>query len=61
MPTTRPVRDRRWVVVRRAASARLAPFGAAVMLVAVLVAMLAPLLAPYDPLKQELSTGSPCG
>jgi len=42
------------VVLRRAASARLAPFGAAVLLAAVLVALLAPLLAPYDPLKQEL-------
>src|SRR2546425_6554797 len=49
-----PLRARRWNVVRRAARARLAPFGAAVMLVAVLVALAAPLLAPYDPLAQNL-------
>ena len=49
-----PVRKRRWVVLRRAASARLAPFGATVMLAALLVAALAPLVVPYDPLKQDL-------
>jgi len=48
------VGDRRWAVFRRAASARLAPFGVAVMLVAVVVALLAPVLSPYDPLKQDL-------
>ena len=37
------------------ARARLAPFGAAVMLLAVLAALAAPLLAPYDPLAQNLS------
>jgi ABC-type dipeptide/oligopeptide/nickel transport system permease subunit len=42
------------VVLRRAATARLAPFGAAVMAAAVLAALLAPALAPYDPLKQDL-------
>ena len=42
-------------MVRRAASARLAPFGAAVLLVAALTALLAPVLAPYDPLKQNLA------
>jgi len=36
------------------ARARLAPFGAAVMLLAVLAALAAPLLAPYDPLAQNL-------
>jgi peptide/nickel transport system permease protein len=41
-------------VFRRAASARLAPFGVVVTLAAVVVALLAPLLAPYDPLKQDL-------
>src|SRR4029077_2240238 len=46
--------DRRWAVVRRAASARLAPFGVAVTLAAVVVALLAPVLSPYDPLKQDL-------
>src|SRR2546426_12134315 len=49
-----PLRARRWNVVRRAARARLAPFGAAVMLVAGLVGLTGPLLAPYDPLAQNL-------
>src|SRR5437899_9347925 len=59
-PVTRPAaaaaasRDRRWDVLRRAARARLAPFGAAVVLLAALVALAAPLLAPYDPLAQNL-------
>src|SRR5262245_21860408 len=48
------VADRRWAVFRRAASARLAPFGVAVTLAAVVVALLAPVLAPHDPLKQNL-------
>src|SRR5438094_6135772 len=51
---TAPPRDRRWDVLRRAARARLAPFGAAVVLLAVLVALAAPLLAPHDPLAQNL-------
>jgi peptide/nickel transport system permease protein len=50
----RPVRMRRWVILRRAATARLAWFGTAVMMIAVVVAVLAPVLSPYDPLKQEL-------
>src|SRR5207245_5832708 len=49
-----PVRTRRWKVLRRAARARLAPFGAAVMVLAVLVALAAPLVAPYDPLAENL-------
>jgi peptide/nickel transport system permease protein len=49
------VRQRRGRVVRRAARARLAPFGAAVLIVAVLVAVGAPLLTPHDPLKQDLA------
>jgi peptide/nickel transport system permease protein len=48
------VRDRRWAVLRRAAGARLAPFGVAVTLAALIVALLAPVLSPYDPLKQDL-------
>jgi peptide/nickel transport system permease protein len=48
------VRDRRWALLRRAARARLAPFGVAMTLAALLVAALAPYLAPYDPLKQDL-------
>jgi peptide/nickel transport system permease protein len=46
--------DRRWTVLRRAASARLAPFGAAVLLIALVGALAAPLVAPHDPLRQNL-------
>ncbi len=46
--------DRRWEVLRRAAGARLAPLGAAVLLLAVLVALAAPVVAPHDPLRQNL-------
>jgi len=49
------VRARRWRTLRHAARARLAPFGAAVLLVAVAAALLAPLVAPHDPLKQDLN------
>lgn len=52
---TRPVRARRWRTLRHAARARLAPFGAAVLLLAVAAALLAPLVAPHDPLKQDLN------
>src|SRR5262245_47407815 len=45
---------RRWVVLKRAARARLAPFGAAVMVLAIAAALLAPVLSPHDPLKQDL-------
>jgi peptide/nickel transport system permease protein len=44
----------RWKVLRRAARVRLAPFGAAVMMLAVLIALAAPLVAPHDPLAQNL-------
>src|SRR5258706_16438217 len=60
VPTVAPrassprIGDRRWAVFRRAARARLAPFGVAVALAAVVVALLAPVLSPYDPLKQDL-------
>src|SRR6266571_2312576 len=53
-PASAPARAKRWKRLRRLARARLAPFGAAVMLLAVLAALAAPLLAPYDPLKQNL-------
>ena len=53
-PTAVRVRERRWVLVRRALSARFAPVGGLVVLVAVLVAVLAPVLSPYDPLQQDL-------
>ena len=49
-----PPRDRRWDVWRRAVRARLAPFGAVVLLLAIAAAIGAPFLAPYDPLKQNL-------
>src|SRR5256886_1789283 len=49
-----PVSARRWRMLRRAAGARLAPFGVAVMRAALAVAILAPVLSPYDPLKQDL-------
>jgi peptide/nickel transport system permease protein len=42
------------VVVRRAAGARLAPFGVAVLLTALVVAALAPVISPHNPLKQNL-------
>ena len=51
----RPARARRWRTLRHAARARLAPFGAAVLLVAVAAALLAPVVAPHDPLKQDLN------
>jgi peptide/nickel transport system permease protein len=47
-------RIRRWDVLRRAASVRLAVFGAVVVLAAVLGAIFAPFVSPYDPLKQDL-------
>ncbi len=47
-------RDRRWDVLRRAIRARMAPFGAVVLALAVIAAVAAPLIAPHDPLKQNL-------
>src|SRR5215813_13508718 len=52
--TASPARDRRWEVLRHAARTRLAPLGAAVVLVALVVAVLAPVVSPYDPLRQDL-------
>ena len=51
----RPARGRRWRTLRHAARARLAPFGAAVLVIAVAAALLAPAVAPHDPLKQDLN------
>ena len=51
---TRPARGRRWAVLRQAARTRLGPLGVMVMLVTVLVALLAGVISPYDPLKQDL-------
>jgi peptide/nickel transport system permease protein len=47
-------RPRRWIVLRRAARARLAPVGGVVVTLAIAVALLAPALSPHDPLKQDL-------
>src|SRR5215468_3102032 len=49
-----PVRGRRWAVLRQAARTRLGPLGVVVMLLAIVVAALAPAISPYDPLKQDL-------
>ena len=46
--------ERRWRALRRAARAQLAPFGAAVLLAALVLAFGAPVLSPHDPLKQNL-------
>jgi peptide/nickel transport system permease protein len=54
MPAPR-AHDRRWAVVRRAAAARLAPFGLAVTVIALVAALFAPILSPHDPLKQDLA------
>ena len=48
--------ERRWRALRRAARARLAPFGAVVLVTALAMAFGAPVLSPYDPLKQNLQT-----
>ena len=50
-----PVRERRWRVMKTAASARGALAGGAVLLLAVLAAVFAPAVSPYDPLKQDLT------
>jgi peptide/nickel transport system permease protein len=46
---------RRWQLVRRAASARFAIGGAVVIGIVLVMAIAAPLVSPYDPLKQDLS------
>src|SRR5207249_1063321 len=51
---SRSVATRRSEWLSRAARARLAPFGAAVLALAVLAALAAPVIAPWDPLKQDL-------
>src|SRR3977135_457289 len=51
---SRSVRDRRGGTPRPA-RAGLAPFGAAVLLLAITVPLLAPVVAPYNPLKQNLN------
>src|SRR3954471_8454002 len=55
LPAVGPrVREQRWALLRRALSARMGPFGGVGLILAVLMALLAPLIAPYDPLKQDL-------
>lgn len=49
------LRDRRFSLLKRALTARGAPFGGIVLVLAVLMALLAPVISPYDPLKQDLS------
>ncbi len=50
------VQQRRWLFARRALSARGAIVGGAVLLVALGLAVLAPVVSPYDPLKQDLNS-----
>ena len=54
LPSRALTRGRRWAVLRQAARTRLGPLGAVVTLVAIAVALLAPAISPYDPLKQDL-------
>jgi peptide/nickel transport system permease protein len=53
-PGVRRVR-RRWDALRRALAARFALVGLLVLVAAVVAAVFAPLISPYDPLKQDLS------
>jgi peptide/nickel transport system permease protein len=46
---------RRWLFVRRALSARFAVFGGVVLVGVVVLAVCAPWVSPYDPLKQDLN------
>jgi peptide/nickel transport system permease protein len=56
VPVAEPrIRDRRYALMKRALTARGAPFGGIVLILVVLLALLAPVVAPYDPLKQDLS------
>src|SRR5215510_6223074 len=54
-PVGGPASGRQWAALRRAASGRLALAGATVTLLAIVVAVAAPALAPQNPLKQNLS------
>src|SRR5258708_21255925 len=49
------ISQHRWLFVRRALSARFALFGVIVVLGVLLMAVSAPLISPYDPIKQDLS------
>ncbi|HTY80015.1 MAG TPA: ABC transporter permease [Candidatus Bathyarchaeia archaeon] len=54
LPSPPRVRGRRWTVLRQAARTRLGPLGVVVTLATIAVALLAPAIAPYDPVKQDL-------
>jgi peptide/nickel transport system permease protein len=47
---------RRWQFARRALSARFAGLGGIVVLIVVVMAICAPLISPYDPIKQDLGS-----
>ncbi len=47
--------ERRWPLLRRAFGARFAVLGLVVVVGAVVAAVAAPIVAPYDPLKQDLA------
>ncbi|MCA1645244.1 MAG: ABC transporter permease [Chloroflexi bacterium] len=49
------IAPRRWLFARRALSARFSVFGGIVVLVVTVLAICAPLVSPYDPIKQDLS------
>jgi peptide/nickel transport system permease protein len=49
------IRQHRWLFVRRALSARFALFGVIIVIGVLLMAVSAPLISPYDPIKQDLS------
>jgi peptide/nickel transport system permease protein len=49
------VRGRRWQVIKRAVTARLAIVGGLVIAITGLMAIAAPLVSPYDPLRQDLA------
>jgi ABC-type dipeptide/oligopeptide/nickel transport system permease subunit len=50
------VQQRRWLFARRALSARGAVVGGLVLVIVVSLAVFAPLVSPYDPLKQDLNS-----
>jgi peptide/nickel transport system permease protein len=49
------VRGRRWQVIKRAATAQLAIVGGLVIAITGVMAIAAPLVSPYDPLRQDLA------
>ena len=46
--------QQRWLFVRRALSARFALFGGIIVIGVTVMALGAPLISPYDPIKQDL-------